>query len=95
MGKRVISFTIDSETDRDLVRWLDRQKNRSAAIREAIRDHLDRNGVTVGDVYQAVKALERKIETGAVVWAGGPGPTGDDWDEPPEAAAALDELAKL
>jgi hypothetical protein len=93
MGKQVVSFTLDSEGDRDLVAWLARQENRSAAIRAAIRDHLDRGGVTLGDVYQAVRALERKIEAGGVVVTDRA--SGSDWEEPPEAAAALDALAAL
>jgi len=94
--KAFVSLSLDTEADKDILRWLDRQENRSAAIREAIRGHLGRNGVTLGDVYRAVKELERKIETGAVVVAQGGDPlAGDDWDEPLEAAAALDALARL
>jgi hypothetical protein len=94
MAKRVLSFTLDSEADRDLIRWLDRQKNRSAAIRDAIRDHLGRGGVTIDDVYRAVRALDRKIQAGIVV-ADASQRSVEDWDEPPEAAAALDALAEL
>jgi len=93
--KTFISFSLDTEADKDILRWLDRQENRSAAIREAIRDHIGRGGVTLGDVYQVVKEIERKIKAGAVVVAGGVSPADDDWDEPPEAAAALDALADL
>ncbi|HIQ01894.1 MAG TPA: hypothetical protein EYH30_07160 [Anaerolineales bacterium] len=87
-----ISFTLDTEADRDILRWLEQQENRSAAIREAIRQHIS-GGVTLGDVYQAVKDLERKLRAGAVVT----GNTTDEKDrkEPPEAAAALDALAEL
>jgi hypothetical protein len=93
MAKQTLSFTVDSETDKDVIRWLNRQGNRSAAIRAAIRSQIE-GGVTLGTVYQAVKTLERKLEAGVVIHG-----TGDvvqeEWDEPPEAAAALDALADL
>lgn len=91
MAQVTYSLKIDTETDADLVRWLDRQDNKSAAIRTALRGHIRGNSVSLGDVYQAVKALERKIAAGVIVTA-----SDDDYtDEPPEAAAALDALASL
>ena len=93
MAKQVVNFVLNSETDKDIVRWLARQDNRSAAIRAAIRSHIGGGGVTIGDVYQAVKQLERKIQVVGVAQAADL--AGDEWDEPPEAAAALDALADL
>jgi hypothetical protein len=94
--KTFTNISLDTEADKDILRWLERQENKSAAIRAAIREHIDRSGLTMGDVYRAVKDLERKLETGAVVLAGGVGETeGDSWDEPDDAAAALDALAEL
>jgi hypothetical protein len=99
MGRKItISWAVDEEDDRDILRWLARQENRSAAIREAIRDHLGRGGVSLGDVYQAVKAVERRLEEGVVVGDKGTGRQGDretDWEEPAEPAAALDQLGQL
>jgi hypothetical protein len=47
-------------------------------------------------VYRAVKDLERKLEAGAVVLAGGAQEGREEtWDEPDDAAAALDALAEL
>jgi hypothetical protein len=91
--KTTVTVSLDTEADKDLIRWLERQENRSAAIREAIRDHLGHSGITLGDVYQAVKALERKLGTGAVVVTGDA--DGERIEEPPGAAAALDALAEL
>jgi hypothetical protein len=90
--KITITFSLDAETDRDLLRWLDRQDNRSEAIRASIRAHIS-GCVTLGDVYQAVRNLERTLKSGMVVQNN----TSDDgdWDEPPAAAAALDALANL
>jgi hypothetical protein len=89
--KVVIPVSMDTEADRDLLRWLERQENRSAAIRDALREYIGRGSVTLGDVYQAVKELERKLQAGAAIAGSG----GDEWEEPPEAAAALDALASL
>lgn len=92
MAKIVVSFAVDSEKDRDIVRFLDRQPQRekSLAIREALRSHLGRGGVTIGDVYEAVQELGRKLQTGAVVSADSH--PADEWDEPADIAAALDGL---
>jgi hypothetical protein len=97
MGRKTFTnISLDTETDKDILRWVERQENKSAAIRAAIREHIGRNGVTLGDVYRAVKELERKLETGAVILAGGAGESeGEEWDEPDDAAAALDALAEL
>ena len=61
MATVTISFTVDSEGDKDLVRWLDSlpRRKRSAPIRKTLRDGLARGGVTLGDVYQAVKGLRQ------------------------------------
>jgi Arc/MetJ-type ribon-helix-helix transcriptional regulator len=93
MATVTISFTVDSEKDRDLVRWLDSlpRRKRSEAIREALRAHLGRGGVTLGDVYQAVKTLERKLGTGMVV-ASASVPDPDREDAPADVLAALDSL---
>ena len=96
MAKVTVSFTYDDEADKDIARWLNRlpKRKRSEAIRAALRDHLGRGGVTLGDVYQAVKALERKLGAGVVI-AGTQGQDTDMVEEPPDAAAALDALAAM
>jgi hypothetical protein len=95
--KTFTNISLDTEADKDILRWLERQENKSAAIRAAIREHIGRNGITLGDVYRVVKDLERKLEAGTLnVVAGGAGSTeGEEWDEPDDAAAALDALAEL
>jgi hypothetical protein len=97
MGRKTFTnISLDIEADKDILRWLERQENKSAAIRAAIREHLGRSGITLGDVYRAVKDLERKLKNGAVVVAGGAGSAGnEEWDEPADVAAALDALAEL
>jgi hypothetical protein len=91
--KVIVTLALDRQTDRDLLHWLDAQANKSAAIRAALREYLARGSVTLGDVFQAIKDLERKVQAGAVVVAGA-GPA-DQVKEPPDAAAALDALANL
>lgn len=94
--KTTVTIALDIEADKDLLRWLERQENKSAAVRTAIREHISRGGVTLGDVYRAVKDLERRIESGAVaIVAGEGGGSGETWDEPEAAAAALDALAEM
>ena len=94
--KVIVPVSMDSEADRDLLQWLDQQENRSGAVREALRAYIDRSGVTLGDVYQAVRDLERKLQTGAVV-SRTPDDcdSGNGWQEPPGVAEALDALADL
>ena len=95
MGKQVINVVLNTEADKDILRWLARQENRSAAIREAIRSHIGGGGVTIADVYEAVKKLERKIESGAVVIDGGGDPLAAWGDEHPDLVAALGRLGDL
>jgi hypothetical protein len=93
MTKAVFSFKLDTDEDRHVLAWLERQDNKSEAIRQALRDHVSGGTVTLADVYQIVNRLEHKLARGI---AARPAPDDDaDWDEPPEAAAALDALASL
>jgi len=92
MVKITKSFTLDGEADGDIIRWLNRQDNASAAIRKAIRDHLERAGVTLVDVYQAVKSLERRLQAGGTTAVPTSALVEEEWNEPPDAAAALDAL---
>jgi hypothetical protein len=90
--KTFTNISLDTEADKDILRWLERQENKSAAIRAAIREHIGRNGLTLGDVYRAVKGLE----SGTAFVASEIGTNeGEEWDEPDDAAAALDALAEL
>jgi hypothetical protein len=89
MAKVTICFSLDSERDRDLVRWLDNlpKRGRSEAIRGALRSNLSHSGITLGDIYEAIMDLKRQ---GFVVTAQRSGtPTND---EPPDVAVALDNL---
>jgi hypothetical protein len=87
MARQAITFVLDTVRDRDILHWLEGQENKSAAIREAIRAHLGRSGITLADLYEAIQALKRGDclpSTQARVGAAS--------DEPPDVAAALDCL---
>lgn len=96
MAKLTISFSIDDQTDRDIVRWIQSlpKRERSASIRAAIRSHTDsRQDVTLGDVYQAIQNLKADIKTRS--FTAQPNVLTDWPDEPAAAAAALDKLGTL
>jgi len=93
MASVTFSFSLDQEKYGLVIAWLDSQerRKRSEAIAEALQSHLDQNSVTLGDVYQAVKALERKLHSGAAL-ARSPAAPDDALEEPPDVAANLDSL---
>ena len=85
--KITVSLTLDSDRDRDVVRWLEAQENKSAAVREAIRTHLAGAGsVTLADVLREIRELRR---AGLSFSATSAAPARD---EPPDVAARLDGL---
>ncbi len=89
MAKQVITFVVDSDRDRDILHWLAGQANKSAAIREAIREYLERGALTLTDVYEAIQELKQGT------WAPTPDlglPPLHDSNEPEDVAEALDSL---
>ena len=91
--KVVVSFALDAERDRRILRWLNAQPNRSAAIRTALEAHLGGGGVTLGDVYRAIRDLEHRLDQGVVMAQGGP--VEGQHDDDPELAQALANIADL
>jgi hypothetical protein len=96
MTKVTISFTLDSERDQRTLHYLQGlpKGEKSGAIREALDAHLGGGGVTLGDVYRAVKDLDRKIGNGFVLVQAGNVGSGPQvaTDEPADVAANLDGL---
>jgi len=96
MAKVTISFTLDGERDRRILRYLESlpRGEKSAAIRAALDAHLGGGGITLGDVYQAVKDIERRLACGVVLAQGGiqEGDHQVPADEPADVAANLDTL---
>ena len=89
MARQTITFVLDSERDRDILRWLANQENKSAAIREAVRMRLRHNGISLADVYEAILDLQRRSWISSS--AGQVGEAASQ-EEPPDVAAALDSL---
>jgi len=94
MASLTVSFTVDSERDADLVAWMDKQEARqkSAAIREALRAGIVGGSVTLADVAQDLRQIKRMLKSGVVMQAD-QADTGNAED--PEAAAVADKLAGL
>ena len=89
MARQTITFVLDTERDRDILRWLEGQANKSAAIREAIRANLGRGDITLAHVYEAIQDLKR------CDWVAAPETQvhiSTVSAEPPDVAAALDSL---
>jgi len=88
---RVINFSVDGKTDKDILAWLDEQPNKSLAIREAIRAYMAKQeGPTLVDILAEVRSLPSRLSLVAQV----PGAAPDDevGEEPEAAAANLDGL---
>lgn len=90
MAKRTETFTFDDTEYPALARWLDNlpKRGKSKAVREALSSYLAHD-VSLGDVYQAVKELERKVGQGVILSNGN---HKEASDEPEDVAAALDNL---
>ena len=96
MARVVMSFTLDSHKDARILHYLEGlpRGEKSAAIRDALHAHLGSGGVSLGDVYQAVRDLERKLGNGSIlVQSGNVGDVSQALtDEPADVAASLDAL---
>lgn len=87
----VINFSVDREADQDIIAWLDRQPNKSAAIRAAIRAYMaDQEGPTLADILAEIRSLPSRLSVVRV--ASQPSADEEDREEPAAAAANLDEL---
>jgi hypothetical protein len=95
MAKVTVSFSLDDREDRDIIRYLNSlaRGEKSAAIRDALRAKIGGQGVTLADVYQITRAIERKLDNGVTVSGTGSSTASDaPKDEDPELAANLDSL---
>jgi len=93
MAKRTVAFSLDTETDADILGWLDAQRNRSEAIREVLRAAIvPTPALDLAAIRQVVDAALREHLQGLILTDGDApaanGATGED----PELAARLDEL---
>ena len=96
MARAVKSFSYDTVEDRELGILIDGLPHGtlSLVVREALRAHFntERTTATLGDVYQAVKRIERKLDRGVVV---GTVATESDTDQGEDAAGTEDAAANL
>ena len=96
MARVVLSFALDSQNDRRILHYLEGlpRGERSQAIRNALNAQIGGGGATLGDVYQAVKDLERRLASGRVLVQAGSTVTNphEPEDEPADVAANLDGL---
>jgi hypothetical protein len=95
--KAPITFSLDTDADADLIRWLESQpeRGRSAAIRDALRRGIGySDDVTLTEVYQAVQDLrDLVVQMPARQGTNGQEQPGrQDAGEPADLAAALDGL---
>ncbi len=82
------TVVFNDERDADLLRRVQREPNFSATVRKALRLYYS-GGITLEDVYREVRALRQAgLRLAPVPSQSGP-PA-----EPPDVAAALDELGR-
>ena len=58
-----ITISLNLEHDRNIVAWLERQENRSAAVRKVLRAHIQ-DSATLNDCLRLLRRIDRQIETG-------------------------------
>jgi len=94
MTKVTMTFSLDSERDRRILRHLKGlpRGKRSETIREALNVHLGGSGVTLADLYQAVKDLERKMCGDLLLVRADNAGSRQQSAEPDDVAANLDSL---
>lgn len=96
MAKVVVSFSLDNQKDKRILRHLNDlpKGERSQAIREALYLHIGGGGITLADVYQAITDLDRRLGAGVMsaqnTGSGVRQPALED--EPDDVAANLDGL---
>jgi metal-responsive CopG/Arc/MetJ family transcriptional regulator len=93
MAKRTISFSLDTETDSDILEWLEGRRNRSEVIREALRAAIAPSSpvLDIGAIRAVVEApLDERLSGLALVNSNQLEiePEGED----PKLAAALDGM---
>ena len=93
MAKVHVSFTLDSESDKRIVRWLESlgKGEKSGEIRKALHAYLGKGGVSLGDIYEAVQSLTVLIKSGVIVTQTDVGP---QTDIPNDVLERLNDLGK-
>lgn len=85
----IVNISLSPEHDKDILRWLGSQPNKSAAVRDAIRYYMAKEeGVTLADVLAELRALPSRLQVMAI----NSGPVLEIGEEPQAAAANLNGL---
>ena len=92
MTKVALSFSVDTEDDRDILQFLDRvpQGRRSMEFRRVFKSALC--PVTLGAIYQKLTDIERLLRAGAVATGHA---DADAESADPRAARAASKIADL
>lgn len=89
-----ITVSLDLERDRDIMAWLERQENRSAAVRKVLRAYIQ-DSPTLGDLHRLLKHVDRQIGAGAMLVSTGCKPAEDHVESiAPRFVAALEQLSE-
>jgi Arc/MetJ-type ribon-helix-helix transcriptional regulator len=59
-----VTVELQEERDREILAWLQRQRNWSEAIRAALRAYVGRERITLETLYEEIKRLEELIAGG-------------------------------
>ena len=85
-----ITVSLDLERDRDIMAWLERQENRSAAVRKVLRAYIQ-DSPTLGDLLRLLRHIDGRIGAGVVSASTGCKPAEKCRSE---FAAALERLSE-
>ena len=87
---RRVPVVMDTERDADLLRWLDQQENRSAAVREALRQALQPKPRL--DAATIRRIMREELASARVAGAAEVPENASPTDVDPEAGALLDAM---
>ncbi|MHC4617183.1 MAG: hypothetical protein ACYTEQ_05455 [Planctomycetota bacterium] len=99
MGKVTMAFSLDSETDEDILSFFASlpKRTKSRTFRAMARAHIGGVGLTLGNLYQEIVEVKRLLQSGVIVQ--GRQTAGDEGDDParddPLVAEAEAQLANL
>lgn len=88
-------IVLDPIADRDIIEWLGHQPNKSAAVREAVREKITRIQAqpALADILHEIRAIQRKLDQGIIQYPGGE--LDSEQGEPETAARNLDALDEI
>ena len=84
MAKVTVTFSLDSEADKDILSYLASlpKREKSATFRAMARAYIGNAGLTLGDLYQELVEIRRMLKSGAFVAGSEPGGEPAQEDDP-------------